>query len=286
MNERTNRRILAIRLSRKKRNESVTKRFGLVDVAAIVAVLALVMCEFMFPLADKDFTEQAAQPLVTLKLLAAPAENAMERFDKARNDFFENTMGHTRDIGAVGADADQLLGLELQYLSYYRVASIVLLDELSRMQMLENDISKVETSVSAKQLPSSFKALIALQPKLDECFKTASTAQHTIDAALQAGPNETTKTSLMISTLKILPDFIHVKKTHWLDCQNSLIEFDRRLGDVAAAYPAVIEQLDARSEWQKKMRTVMRWLATLLLFYCGQLYRRRWMEAASSTLGG
>ncbi|WP_175052573.1 hypothetical protein [Paraburkholderia sediminicola] len=277
---------MAIRLSRKKRSESVTKRFGLVDVAAIVAVFALVMCEFMFPLADKDFSEQAAQPLVTLKLLAAPAENAMERFDKARSEFFENTMGHTRDIGAVGMDADQLLGLELQYLSYYRVASVVLLDELSRMQMLENDISKVETSILAKQLPSSFNVLIALQPKLDDCFKKAFTAQHAIDAALQAGPNETTKTSLMISTLSILPDFIRVKKAHWLDCQNSLIEFDRRLSDVAAAYPAVIEQLDARSEWQKKMRTVMRWLATLLLFYCGQLYRRRWMEAASSTLGG
>jgi hypothetical protein len=152
--------------------------------------------------------------------------------------------------------------------------------------MLGNDISNLEASVSAKKLPSSLKTILALQPKLNECTNKASTDQQAIDAALRAGPSATTKTSLMISTLNAVPDFIRVKKAHWLDCQNSLIEFDRRLGDVVVAHPAVIEQLDTRSEWQKKLRTGIRWLATLLLFCCGRLYRRRWMEVASSTFGG
>lgn len=289
INKATTRRIISIRLFRKNKrgtNAPTQKGFGLVDIAAILAILTLILCEFLFPLADKDFGDQASQPLVTLKLLSAPAADAMDRFHKARIEFYQNTMGHTGDIGTIGADADYLLGLQLQYLSYYRVAGAVLIDEMNRIEMLGSDISNLDKLNSTKQISSSLKAILALQPKLNECIRTAFMQQQAINAPLQKGPTDSTRTSLMISTLNTLPDLIRGKTAHWLQCQNDLLEFDQRLSDMTIAYPSVVEQLEAKSEQQKKTRTVMRWIATLLLFYCGRLYRRRWMEAASSTLGG
>ncbi|WP_156441785.1 hypothetical protein [Burkholderia sp. MSMB1078WGS] len=289
MSRATTHRILSIRLFRKNKRETNApnrKCFGPVDIAAILAILTLILCEFLFPLADKDFDDQASRPLVTLKLLSTPAVDAMDRFHKARAEFYRNTMGHTRDIGTIGADADYLLGLQLQYLSYYRVASIVLIDEMNHIEMLGSDIPNLDKLNSTKNVLSSLKEILALQPKLNECIQTAFTQQQAIDAPLRKGPTDSTRTSLMISTLNTLPDLIRDKTAHWLQCQNNLLEFDQRLNEMTIAYPSIVEQLESRSEQQRKTRTVMRWIATLLLFYCGRLYRRRWMEAASSTLGG
>ncbi|MBR8153939.1 MULTISPECIES: hypothetical protein [Burkholderia cepacia complex] len=187
MNKATTRRIISIRLFRKNKRGTSTptqKGFGLVDIAAILAILTLILCEFLFPLADKDFGDQASQPLVTLKLLSAPAADAMDRFHKARIEFYQNTMGHTRDIGSIGADADYLLGLQLQYLSYYRVAGAVLIDEMNRIEMLGSDISNLDKLNSTNQISSSLKAILALQPKTErmhpDSFHATTSNQRTL----------------------------------------------------------------------------------------------------------
>lgn len=275
------RRTLSIRLYRRKKK---VKRFGPLDVAAAIAIVTLILCEVTFPLADKDFGDQASGPLVNLKLLSVPAQDAMSQFNKARIDFYQNSKGHPRDIGLFGADIYQLLGMELQYLSYYHVASAVLIDELSRVEKVESNPTNAEKSNS--QLIADLTAIEALQPKLNKCVERVAAQQKAIGTALQAGPSEATKTSLMISTLNSIPDLIRDKTAHWFQCQSELVEFDSRLASVTHLYPAVIQQLDTRSEWQKRIRTVLRWLSGLVLFYCGQVYRRRWMKAASSTLAG
>ncbi|MEX3968640.1 hypothetical protein AB4Y42_41975 [Paraburkholderia sp. EG286B] len=262
-----------------------THRF-LIDVASVVALLTLVLCEFMFPLADKEFADQPSTLVVELAVLGGRAQDAMDKFDASVAEFKRASYGQQRSIGDIGIDLDRILAHEVGYLSYYLPAGMVLVDELGRLKLLDSRTAEWEKSVEGKQLIAAIEQIKILQPKLDQCFQGAQAEQHKIDASLLEGPDEKTRVDLSVSTITALGDLLKSKNGRWLACRNDLVDFDRQLVKVTGNYSFVVEQLEKRATFEKNVRLVLKGLATLILAICGATYRNRWLKAATASLSG
>ncbi|GAB7534270.1 hypothetical protein BGC_04750 [Burkholderia sp. 3C] len=210
----------------------------------------------------------------------------MEKFDAKLAEFKIATYGKSRDIAAIGVDLDKILAYEVQYLGYFIPAGMVLADELDRLKLLVSQTTSWENTGEGRQILEAVKNIKVLQPRLNECYQDALSRQRTIDAALSEGPNDKTRVDLSIASINSIGDLLKGKTGRWMTCRSDLEEFDRQLVSMTANYSFVVEQLENRATWDRRLRLMLKALATLILAICGATYRNKWLKAATNSFGG
>jgi hypothetical protein len=210
----------------------------------------------------------------------------MDKFDASLAEFKKASYGQNRSIGDLGFDIDRILAHEVQYLSYYLPAGMILADELGHLKVLDSRTAEWEKAEEGKQIIAALAQIKLLEPKLNQCFQGAQAEQRKIDASLLEGPNEKTRVDLSVSTITAIGDLLKTKSGRWLKCRNDLVDFDHQLVKVTANYSFVVEQLEKRATFEKCVRLALKGLATVILAICGATYRNRWLKAATASLGG
>ncbi|MFM0111701.1 hypothetical protein [Paraburkholderia nemoris] len=272
---------MSIRAYRAAQSTRRKPSWGFFDIATMIAAAGLILCEFVFPLADKDINTQLAPPLIALRSIAVPSNDAMERYQEARDDFYKRTMNHSRDPLSLSIDAHKLLSLQLQYLSYFSTATPLLLDEMDTIQLLDRfGKGNLAESSQGKRLISALKSLITLRPTLTQCISNASEKRQAIEQVLDNTSGKNMTVALDIAALNAIPDLLKDNHARWRQCQESLADFDRQMTTLAVVYPAVNEELANQAKRQKTMRTAIRWFCNLLLC-ASALHRSRWASAIS-----
>lgn len=285
MGKKTSRRAITIRAYRFARLAHRKRRRYFFDVAMLIAASGLILCEFAFPLADKDISTQSAPSLIALRSIALPSSAAMERYLEARDDFYKRTMNHTRDPLSISVDAYKLLSLQLQYLSYFSTATPLLLDELDTIQLLDRfGKGNLAESSPGRRMTSALKSLIGLRPILTQCISDVNEKRHSIEQVLDDTSGRNLAVELDIVTLNALPDLLKDRHSRWRQCQESLSDFDKQMTTLAVTYPVINQELAKQAARQKTARTMLRWFCNLLLCACA-LHRSRWASVISDVFG-
>ncbi|MDN7753749.1 hypothetical protein [Burkholderia gladioli] len=258
-----------------------------IDLMSLFALALFVGSEFFFfPLADKEFTDRSSTLVVELALLGGRTQDSMEKFDTKLAEFKVATYGKPRDVAAIGIDLDRILAYEVQYLRYFIPAGMVLVDELDRLKLLTSQTTSWEKTDEGKQILEAVKKIKLIQPRLNKCYQDALSRQQTIDGALSEGPNDKTRVDLSIASINSIGDLFKGKTGRWMTCRSDLEEFDRQLVSMTANYSFVVEQLENRAIWDRRLRLILKALATLILAICGATYRNKWLKAATKSFGG